>query len=32
MLPGAGLNDLELLDGSQLIDETKGFLASTDMT
>jgi hypothetical protein len=29
---GAGHDDAELLDGSQMINEIKGFLASTDMT
>jgi uncharacterized protein len=32
LVPGAGHNDPELLDGSQMINEIKGFLASTDMT
>jgi len=32
LVPGAGHNEPELLDGSQMIDEIKGLLASTDMT
>ena len=32
LVPGAGHNDPELLDGSQMINEIEGFLASTDMT
>ncbi len=32
VVPGAGHNDPELLDGHQMIDEIEGFLASTDMT
>jgi fermentation-respiration switch protein FrsA (DUF1100 family) len=32
LVPGAGHNDPELLDGRQMIGEIKGFLASTDMT
>jgi uncharacterized protein len=32
LVPGAGHNDPELLDGSQMVDEIEGFLASTGMT
>jgi uncharacterized protein len=32
LVPGAGHNDPELLDGSHMVDEIEGFLASTDMT
>jgi len=32
LVPGAGHNDPELLNGSQMINEIEGFLASTDMT
>jgi hypothetical protein len=32
LVPGAGHDDPELLDGSQTINEIKGFLASTDIT
>jgi hypothetical protein len=32
LVPGAAHNEPELLDGSQMVDEIKGFLASTGMT
>ena len=32
LVPGAGHNDPELLDGSQMINEIKGFLSSTGLT
>jgi hypothetical protein len=32
LVSGAGHNEPELLDGSQMVDEIKGFLASTGMT
>jgi fermentation-respiration switch protein FrsA (DUF1100 family) len=32
VVPGAGHNDPELLDGGQMINAIEGFLASTDMT
>jgi fermentation-respiration switch protein FrsA (DUF1100 family) len=32
LVPGAGHNDPELLDGGQMIDEIEGFLSSTGLT
>jgi fermentation-respiration switch protein FrsA (DUF1100 family) len=32
LVPGAGHNDPELVDGRQVLAEITGFLASTDMT
>jgi fermentation-respiration switch protein FrsA (DUF1100 family) len=32
LVPGAGHNDPELVDGSQMVNEIEGFLASTDVT
>ena len=32
LVPGAGHNDQELLDGRQMLDEIEGFLSSTGVT